>query len=373
MSFPGISERRLEALGLLRKTGVAQGEGRAVAAYTDLRASVSIRGLLAKLEPNTHDAGLGLESDPKREKEASGSCRSTTPSDPSRHSSRFTAQARANLGQDIFTALNTAYSPRTFSTLPRDVEWETPGRGHPHPCRGWRWGSSRKPSWWWKRGPRCLHKQNRNGTDSDNTSPSRDCPDWPASGRRSRRRGSRVNFVAIRRRAGGLGTSARSVLSSAGMRRCRACRDPWPASPGAGRGRDHRPGEHGDVQMLGVYLRSRTSIRMPRLRTTPPPQHLGPALQGGVEENTSHTTVYSGLSGCSATPRRPMPLPGPYRNLVSVGTSRRPTPSRARDPNNEVRCTHAVTVGKVATSRSSTSSPGASPHDDAQRLIVEGS
>ena len=121
-----LTERRLEAWGYYEKLELPR-EKDEPWRYTDLRRLGFDLGDFSPAEPNPYDAGLALGRDPRLEERGVVllplyNAIQTRPELIQRH-----LLSQGNPGQDIFTALHTAFlSGGTFLYVPRGVDLEIP-------------------------------------------------------------------------------------------------------------------------------------------------------------------------------------------------------------------------------------------------------
>jgi len=359
-----LTERRLEAWGYFEKLELPK-EKDEPWRYTDLRRLGFDLDAFSPLEPNPHDAGLALERDPKLEERGVVllplyNAIQTRPELVQRY-----LLSQGNPGQDIFTALHTAlFSGGTFLYVPRGVDVEIPveatrtlsqgGVGiFPHTLVVVEEGSS-------------VVFIDRYRSDNLTQPSLSDAGVEIVAGA-----GSSVTFVAIQEYGRGVwhfGTqrallgrdaSLQSLVVTLGATFSRAQVETTIA------------GEHGDVQMLGVYFAEADQhFDMRTLQDHAAPRSTSDLLYKGALKDHSHT-VYSGLIRVQRNAEKTDAYQA-NRNLVLSDHAKADSKPELEILNNDVRCTHGSTVGQVDDEQLFYLESRGISHDDAQRLIVEG-
>jgi Fe-S cluster assembly protein SufD len=359
-----LTERRLEAWGYFEKLELPR-EKDEPWRYTDLRRLGFDLDAFSPLEPNPHDAGLALEHDPKLEERGVVllplyNAIQTRPELVQRY-----LLSQGNPGQDIFTALHTAlFSGGTFLYVPRGVDVDIPveatrtlsqgGVGiFPHTLVVVEEGSS-------------VVFIDRHRSDNLTQPSLSDAGVEIVAGA-----GSSVTFVAIQEYGRGVwhfGTqrallgrdaSLQSLVVTLGASFSRAQVETTIA------------GEHGDVQMLGVYFAEADQhFDMRTLQDHAAPRSTSDLLYKGALRDHSHT-VYSGLIRVQRNAEKTDAYQA-NRNLVLSDHAKADSKPELEILNNDVRCTHGSTVGQVDDEQLFYLESRGISHDDAQRLIVEG-
>jgi Fe-S cluster assembly protein SufD len=359
-----LTERRLEAWGYYEKLELPR-EKDEPWRYTDLRRLGFDLEAFSPLEPNPHDAGLALERDPKLEERGVVllplyNAIQTRPELVQRH-----LLTQGNPGQDIFTALHTAlFSGGTFLYVPRGVDVEIPveatrtlsqgGVGiFPHTLVVVEEGSS-------------VVFLDRYRSDNLTQPSLSDAGVEIVAGA-----GSSVTFVAVQEYGRGVwhfGTqrallgrdaSFHSLVVTLGGTFSRAQVETTIG------------GEHGDVQMLGVYFAEADQhFDMRTLQDHAAPRSTSDLLYKGALRDKSHT-VYSGLIRVQPGAEKTDAYQA-NRNLVLSDDAKADSKPELEILNNDVRCTHGSTVGQVDDEQLFYLESRGISRENAQRLIVEG-
>jgi Fe-S cluster assembly protein SufD len=359
-----LTERRLEAWGYFEKLELPK-EKDEPWRYTDLRRLGFDLDDFSPAEPAPHDAGLALNRDPGLEERGVVllplyNAIQTRPELVKRH-----LLSQGDPGQDIFTALHTAlFSGGTFLYVPRGVEVEVPieatrtlsqgGVGiFPHTLVVVEEGAS------------AVFIDCYRSEDLDQASLSNAGVEIVAG------EGSSVTFVAMQEYGRGvwhfgtqralLGRDAtlQSLVVTLGASFSRAQVETTIA------------GEHGDVQMLGVYFASgHQHFDMRTLQDHAAPASTSDLLYKGALKGNSHT-VYSGLIRVQPHAEKTDAYQA-NRNLVLSDDAKADSKPELEILNNDVRCTHGSTVGQVDEEQLFYLESRGISGDDAQRLLVEG-
>ena len=359
-----LTERRLEAWGYYEKLELPR-EKDEPWRYTDLRRLGFDLNDFSPAEPNPHDAGLTLGRDPKLEERGVVllplyNAIQTRPELVERH-----LLSQGNPGQDIFTALHTAFfSGGTFLYVPRGVDVEIPieatrtlpegGVGiFPHTLVVVDEGSSV-----------VFIDRYRSG---NLTQPSlSDAGVEIVVGP-----GSSVTFVAMQEYGRGVwhfGTQRASLAREASVHSLVVTLG---GSFSRAQVETTIGGEHGDVQMLGLYFASGDQhFDMRTLQDHAAPRSTSDLLYKGALRDRSHT-VYSGLIRVEPQAEKTDAYQA-NRNLVLSDHAKADSKPELEILNNDVRCTHGSTVGQVDDEQLFYLESRGISHDDAQRLIVEG-
>jgi len=359
-----LTERRLEAWGYFEKLELPR-EKDEPWRYTDLRRLGFDLDDFSPREPNPHDADLTLNRDPKLEERGVVllplyNAIQTRPELVQRH-----LFGQGNPGQDIFTALHTAlFSGGTFLYVPRGLEVEIPieatrtlsqgGVGiFPHTLVVVEEGSS------------VVFLDRYRSDNLTQPSLSNAGVEIVAGA------GSSVTFVAIQEYGRGVwhfGTqrtmlgrdaSLHSLVVTLGGSFSRAQVETTIG------------GEHGDVQMLGVYFAEADQhFDMRTLQDHAAPRSTSDLLYKGALRDKSHT-VYSGLIRVQPGAEKTDAYQA-NRNLVLSDDAKADSKPELEILNNDVRCTHGSTVGQVDDEQLFYLESRGISRDDAVRLIVEG-
>ena len=359
-----LTERRLEAWGYYEKLELPR-EKDEPWRYTDLRRLGFDLGDFAPGEPNPHDAGLSLGRDPTFEERGVvllplSSAIKTRPELVQRH-----LLSQGNPGQDIFTALHTAFfSGGTFLYVPRGVDVEIPieatrtlsegGVGtFPHTLVVVDEGSS-------------VVFLDRYRSDNLTRPSLSDAGVEIVVGA-----GSSVTFVAMQEYGRGVwhfGTQRASLARDASLHSLVVTLG---ASFSRAQVETTIGGEHGDVQMLGVYFAEADQhFDMRTLQDHAAPRSTSDLLYKGALKGKSHT-VYSGLIRVQPNAEKTDAYQA-NRNLVLSDHAKADSKPELEILNNDVRCTHGSTVGQVDDEQLFYLESRGISRDDAERLIVEG-
>jgi Fe-S cluster assembly protein SufD len=368
-----LTERRQEAWGYYEKLELPR-EKDEPWRYTDLRrlgfdlddfspVLPYPRGTPA--QPNPYDAGLALGVDPRLEERGVvllplSNAIQTHPELVQRH-----LLSQGNPGQDIFTALHTAFfSGGTFLYVPRGVDVEIPieatrtlseeGVGiFPHTLVVVDEGSSVV----------FLDRyRSENLTQPSLSDAGVEIVVGP---------GSSVTFVAMQEYGRGVwhfGTQRASLGREASLQSLVVTLG---GSFSRAQVETTIGGEHGDVQMLGLYFASGDQhFDMRTLQDHAAPRSTSDLLYKGALRDRSHT-VYSGLIRVEPHAEKTDAYQA-NRNLVLSDHAKADSKPELEILNNDVRCTHGSTVGQVDDEQLFYLESRGISHDDAQRLIVEG-
>jgi Fe-S cluster assembly protein SufD len=359
-----LTERRLEAWGYYEKLELPR-EKDEPWRYTDLRRLGFDLGEFSPVDPNPYDAGLALGRDPKLEERGVVllplyNAIQTRPELVQRH-----LLTQGNPGQDIFTALHTAFfSGGTFLYVPRGVDVEIPieatrtlsegGVGiFPHTLVVVDEGSS-------------VVFLDRYRSENLAQPALSDAGVEIVVGP-----GSSVTFVAMQEYGRGVwhfGTQRASLGREASLRSLVVTLG---GSFSRAQVETTIGGEHGDVQMLGLYFASGDQhFDMRTLQDHAAPRGTSDLLYKGALRDRSHT-VYSGLIRVEPQAEKTDAYQA-NRNLVLSDHAKADSKPELEILNNDVRCTHGSTVGQVDDEQLFYLESRGISHDDAQRLIVEG-